>query len=147
MEAWEAVAREGVRDTLARYTHAGDRGRAGDLAACFTEDGVLDVGDAGGRWVGRAAIAAQIDAVIARGAASRGNGATPGRHHVSSVLIDLESAAEASSSSYFLVLTGDGSDHWGRYRDRLRVEDGRWLLVERIVRVDGRTPAPRVPRT
>ena len=64
MELWELATREAVRETLARATHAGDRGRGAELAACFTEDGVLDVGQHGGRWVGRATIRAQIEACL-----------------------------------------------------------------------------------
>ena len=39
----ELIARECVRDTYARYNHAGDRGRIEELAACFTVDGILEV--------------------------------------------------------------------------------------------------------
>ena len=39
----ELIARECVRDTYARYNHAGDRGRLTELADCFTEDGVLEL--------------------------------------------------------------------------------------------------------
>jgi hypothetical protein len=76
--------------------------------------------------------------VAARVAAA---GTTPGpvRHHVSSLVIDVASPAEATASSYFLVLTAIGVDHWGRYRDKLAVDpaDGAWRFVERQVRVDG----------
>jgi hypothetical protein len=132
------VAREAVRDLVARYTWAGDRGRSAELAGLFRTDGVLDVGEHGGRWEGRAEIEAQLDAVAARVAAA---GSTPGpvRHHVSSLVIDVVSPTEATASSYFLVLTAIGVDHWGRYRDRLAVDpaDGAWRFVERQVRVDG----------
>ena len=43
METWERVARECIRDTVARYNHAGDAGRFDDMVACFTPDGVLRV--------------------------------------------------------------------------------------------------------
>ncbi len=43
MELWELVARERCRDTLARYTHAGDRFRLNEYVAAFCEDGVLEV--------------------------------------------------------------------------------------------------------
>ena len=56
-ELWELVAREQIRHTIAAYTVAGDSGRFEEIAAQFTEDGVLDVrGQA--RAEGRAAIAA-----------------------------------------------------------------------------------------
>ena len=43
MESWELTARECVRDTLARYTWSGDAGRIEDLAACFCDDGELEI--------------------------------------------------------------------------------------------------------
>ncbi|MCU1352156.1 MAG: hypothetical protein JWM05_1365 [Acidimicrobiales bacterium] len=138
MEPRELEIREAVRDTLARATHAGDRGRAAELAACFTGDGVLDVGAHGGRWVGRAEIEAQISATVERiAAAGDSAGSGPVHHHVSSTVIDVATSQEATASSYFVVLTAVGVDHWGRYRDRLRPEADRWLLSERVVRVDG----------
>lgn len=134
----ELAAREAVRDLVARYTWAGDRGRSAELAGLFRADGVLDVGAHGGRWEGRSAIEAELDAVAARVAAT---GIAPGpvRHHVSSLVIDLASPTEATASSYFLVLTAIGVDHWGRYRDELAADpaDGAWRFVERRVRVDG----------
>ena len=62
------------------------------------------------------------------------------RHHVSSVRIDLSDAGNAAGSSYFLVVTERGLDHWGRYRDRYVLRAGRWLFATRQVRVDGVSP-------
>jgi len=42
IDAWELAVREAVRGTLARYNHAGDRGRIHELAEQFTADGVLE---------------------------------------------------------------------------------------------------------
>ncbi len=140
MEAWELASREAIRDLIARYTLAGDRGRSTELADLFAVDGALDVGDHGGRWTGRAEIVRQLDAVADR-VASAGTSPGPVRHHVSSLVIDVSSPSEASASSYFLVLTAIGIDHWGRYRDRLTTDDaGRWRFAERTVRVDGQAP-------
>lgn len=137
MDLAELLARESVRDLIARYTWAGDRGRSAELAALFTDDGVLDVGEHGGRWEGRDRIAAELDAVATRVAAA---GASPGpvRHHVSGTVIEVVSDREATAASYFLVVTAIGPDHWGRYRDRLVAgDDGGWRFAERTVRVDG----------
>lgn len=137
VEQSELVAREAVRDLVARYTWAGDRGRTTELAALFSVDGVLDVGPHGGRWEGRNEIVRQLELVAERVAVA-GTSPGPVRHHVSSLVIDVASATEASASSYFLVLTAVGVDHWGRYRDRLVVgPDGTWRFGERSVRVDG----------
>lgn len=140
MELSELVAREAVRDLVARYTWAGDRGRSAELAELFALDGVLDVGAHGGRWEGRDEIVRQLDAVADR-VAMAGSSPGPVRHHVSSLVIDVgraEAVGTATASAYFLVFTGIGPDHWGRYRDRFAVgADGVWRFTERTVRVDG----------
>ena len=43
METWELVARERIRDTLARYNWSGDAFRLDELAQAFCEDGVMEV--------------------------------------------------------------------------------------------------------
>ena len=145
MERTDLLSREAIRDLLGRYTWAGDGGRSAELAALFTTDGVLDVGDHGGRWEGRERIERELTAVTDRVAASA---QTPGpvRHHVSSVLIDLDTHAQATVRSYFLVLTNIGVDHWGRYRDQVveTAPGGIWQFLERVVRVDGHAPGSRM---
>ncbi len=140
MDVAELLVREAVRDLVAAYTWAGDRGRSAELAALFAEDGVLDVGEHGGRWVGRAEIERRIDASAARMAAA---GGTPGpvQHHVASLHVEVGVTGDrpsATARSYFAVHTTIGLDHWGRYRDRFVVgADGTWRFAERVVRVDG----------
>lgn len=150
MDHSELAAREALRDLVARYTWAGDRGRSQELADLFAADGVLDVGPHGGRWEGRPEIVRQLDAVAERVAAA-GTSPGPVRHHVSSLLIDVDTPTEANASAYFLVITTIGVDHWGRYRDRFAVSaDGMWRFAERTVRVDGHSPDSvmvRDPRT
>src|SRR5436190_20656615 len=95
---WELDARERIRDTIAAYHEAGDRFRLDDLAACFTENGVLEIrGQAPA--VGRAAIVALVNRPASEPA-------PPGfyvRHHVSSVRIESVAPDEARSTAYFLV--------------------------------------------
>jgi len=43
VEIWEPVARERIRDTLARYNWTGHAGRLDDLAATFCTDGLLEI--------------------------------------------------------------------------------------------------------
>lgn len=140
----ELAAREQVRETIARYAHAVDRGRFDEAAACFTLEGVLEVRDAG-RHEGRAAIAEMFAAAGQRLASASENALI--RHHVSSIQIDLDvTAGRAHASSYFFVVTEIGPDHWGSYRDTLARDDttGRWLFMERKVSVDGRTGPSRM---
>ncbi len=132
MELWELVARERIRDTVARYNHAGDRGRFDEMVECFTPDGVLVIhGEHEHR--GRDAMRAFFAGV--------GGSATPGltqlRHCVTNLVIDLDGPEVARTSAYFQVITDVGLDHWGRYRDRLVPHGDRWLLAERSVRTDG----------
>jgi hypothetical protein len=144
MERTELLAREAIRDLLARYTWAGDRGRSHDLAHCFLVDGALDVGAHGGRWEGRAAIEAGLDAVAAR-LADGPDAPSAVNHHVSSVLISLADPTSGWVRSYFCVYTDAGADHWGTYRDRVALDpsDGHWRFAERIVTVTGASPRSR----
>jgi len=136
VELWELQARESVRDLVAAYTWSGDRGDSAAVAELFTEAGVLDVGDHGGAWRGRARIRAELDAVAER-AVAIGGSPGPVRHHVASLRVTVTGPAEAEATSYFSVFTAIGLDHWGRYRDRFVADDGTWRFVERTVRVDG----------
>ena len=130
----ELQARESIRDTLAQYNHSGDRGRVSELAACFTEDGVLDLGkDDAAR--GREQIEARLSQVVWN---SKTQSEKPlVRHHVSSIKIELEDSEHARVKSYFVVFTHIGLDHWGSYEDRFRSVSNEWLIEHRHVRVDG----------
>jgi hypothetical protein len=134
MEHWELIARECIRDTVARYNHAGDRGRYDEMIGCFTPNGVLAIVE-GGEHGGHEALRAFFSGV---GAAAPG--LTQLRHCVTNLLIDFDGEDEARTSSYFEVITDIGLDHWGRYRDRFVPSGDRWLIAERSVKTDGYTP-------
>ena len=112
-----------------------DRGRIDELVELFTEDGTLEAGDAPAR--GREAIRAFLLQTKAQLASATERPLV--RHHVSNLLIDVVSAGSARAASYFLVLTAERLDHWGRYRDLLVEVGGRWLFQHRRVRTDGYT--------
>jgi len=150
MELWELAAREACRDTLAQYTHAGDRYRLEEYAAAFCEDGVLEIrGSEPAR--GRAAI---IEAITSRVPADRPPGsdaASPAsgpagpeaepvkrivRHNVTNVHFESITFDQAVVASYFTVFTEIGLDHMGRYRDRLVPVGDRWLIAHRFVSTD-----------
>ena len=131
METWELVARECIRDTTARYNHAGDTGRFDALVDCFTSDGELVV-VGGDTYLGHTELRAFFS-----GVGETAPGFTHLRHCVTNLLIDVAGPHEATASSYFQVITDIGLDHWGRYRDRFVPESDRWLLAQRSVKTDG----------
>jgi hypothetical protein len=134
MELWELSARECIRDTIARYNHAGDSGRFDEMIATFAPDGVLEIhGES--RHEGRDALRAFFSNV--RGESGGTRRMTVLRHCVTNTLIDIESPTEASARSYFQVITDIGLDHWGSYRDRLVPVGDRWLLAHRSVKTAG----------
>ncbi|WP_319435665.1 nuclear transport factor 2 family protein [Mycobacterium sp. RTGN5] len=135
MDTWEIAVRESVRQTLADYTAGTDRFRLDDLAQCFAPHGVLDF-TGGEPMVGPAAIAAGLGAQMG-GSPARPTPLTHVRHHVSSVLFSAVTSERVEVSSYFVVFTDVGVDHWGRYRDVLVPVEGRWLFSSRRISVDG----------
>src|ERR1700739_2295241 len=131
---WELVAREQIRDTLARYNWSGDAGRVDGLAETFCTDGVLEI-----RGLqplrGRAEIASLLSGVTG-GVAVAGGVKPVVRHNLANVLFTVLTPHEAHVSSYFTVVTRIGLDHCGRYRDTLVPDGGGWLIKHRRVSTD-----------
>jgi hypothetical protein len=122
-----------IRDLLARYTYAGDRGRIADLAACFAPDGTLEF--PGTVAVGPAAIAVALTS----GPSHPGRSFV--RHHITNPLIALADDGQcATARSYFLVISNNGPDHSGTYDDRLQRSADGWRFVHRRVRIDWQAP-------
>ena len=120
-----------MRDLIAHYNLAGDRGWIDDMLGLFAPDATLTID--GVDHVGRDAIRAVF---------TQATGPHPEliRHFTATIQIDVPAAGQASSRCYFQVLTVEGLDHWGRYTDRFAVVDGEWRFTHRSVRVDGATP-------
>jgi uncharacterized protein (TIGR02246 family) len=133
------LQRAAVRDLVGRYGTCADRGRSAELAALFTEDGVLEVkGSPPNR--GRAEILAFLDAMAAQ-LASGGPSAGRIRHHITLIDIEPDGPDAADGTVYFLAVLPDGLDHWGRYRDRIvRTDDG-WRFRHRLVHIEGARPS------
>jgi hypothetical protein len=145
MELWELVARESVRDCIARYNANGDSGRIDQMIEVFAPDGIMETGS--GRYEGRDAIRAFMRSVVDRGRPAWTNeestvmtptqewlarGRTPFiRHFTSTTQIDVQSQTHATARSYYLFLTVHGLDHWGRYLDEFAPVDGKWLITHR----------------
>ncbi|TDJ11251.1 MAG: nuclear transport factor 2 family protein [Deltaproteobacteria bacterium] len=136
METWELVARESIRDLVARYNASGDAGRFETMLELFTDDAVLVVPD--GTHQGRENIRVFFESVAI------GNGRRPGgrliRHFTATHQIDVLDPDAARGRCYYQVLTDAGLDHWGRYVDRYRRTDAGWRFQERQVSIDGTVP-------
>lgn len=134
MEPWELVARESIRDLIARYNANGDSGRFGPMLELFAEDATVELPTSVHH--GRAEIRAIFEGV----ATSTGSGPSARakfiRHFTATHQIDVLSETEAKSRCYYAVLTDRGLDHWGRYIDEYRNIDGRWLFWHRKVTTD-----------
>jgi hypothetical protein len=71
-----------------------------------------------------------------------GDVATPRavRHVSATHQVDVDDADHARGRAYYVVFLDDGPDHWGRYIDEYRCDDGVWRIARRRVTVDGRVP-------
>jgi hypothetical protein len=134
VEMWELVAREQIRDTLARYNWSGDAGRLEGLAETFCADGVLEIrGFEPLR--GRSEIVAFLGGVT-RSVSVSVDVKPVVRHNVANVLFTGLTPEQAHVSSYFTVATQIGLDHFGRYRDTLVPDGDTWLIKHRKVSTD-----------
>jgi hypothetical protein len=147
VELWELVAREHIRDTLARYNWAGDAGRLEELAATFCEDGVLEI--RGSQPLrGRSEIVAFLRGVT-RDIAVGADVKPIVRHNVANVLFTDVSPEQAQVSCYFTVVTHIGLDHFGRYRDTFVPDGGGahgWRIKHRKVSTDWAAPNSTMAR-
>lgn len=144
MEMWELVAREQIRDTLARYNWSGDAGRLDALADTFCADGVLEI-----RGLeplrGRSEIATFLGGITGKIAIDAD--VTPiVRHNVANLLFTELAPDRARVDSYFTVVTHMGLDHYGRYRDILVPESDTWLIKHRKVSTDWAAPDSAMAR-
>jgi hypothetical protein len=142
----DALAREAIRDLVARYNAYGDGGRFDELLELFAPHAAMDIGRRGDLERDRRE---GVDAIrtIFTGVADRVQGDGPApmaiafvQHVTGTHLIDLVDADHATGRLYFQVLTDAGLDHWGRYADRYVRIEGRWRFEERRVTTDAFAP-------
>ena len=139
MDLDELIAREAIRDLVARYNANADTGRFAQVVELFTEDAVIELPDE--RIEGRAAIDAMFRDVRSQVAAATPAGAAPYlRHFTATLQIDVDGSDHASGRCYFQVLMPAGLDHWGRYVDDFVRTDGHWRIAHRRVAIDGHRP-------
>jgi ketosteroid isomerase-like protein len=146
MELWELVARESIRDLVARYNANGDSGRFEEMMKVFADDAVMELVAADGtvrRYEGAAEVATIFTATKSGWDTGTKDTTSPAaRHHVrhftSTHQIDLLSETQAKGRLYYLVVMAHGVDHWGRYIDDYGVRRGRWVITQRRALSDGR---------
>jgi len=150
MELWELVARESIRDRIARWNANGDAGRMAEMVKVLAPEVEFSIRE-GEVMHGRDAVLASLlgvkdgkaDSVDAP--APTGRYLPPGkrpsiRHFTSNPQIDFESDTRARVRTYYQVLSSFGLDHWGRYLDEFGVVDGEWLITKRTVTTEGVDP-------
>lgn len=145
----ELLARESIRQTLARYNIFGDRVRVDEFLEAFTEDGILEFGGERegqtSRHEGREAIRGWMTDWTRRppSSAPEPRPAAPPvqmfvRHHLATSHIEFTGPDTAEGRTYFAVYTPIGPDHAGVYTDRFRRTGDRWLIAHRKVRTEWR---------
>ena len=137
----EMLAREAIRDTMARYTMAGDKLKVDEYIACFTEDGVIQSERAPGdflfRFAGREAIRQWQERWRSRGPGEAAvHAASFVRHNLTTCQIDLTGPETATARTYWTAWTDIGPDHSGIYLDDFRKVGDAWLIALRRVRRD-----------
>ena len=139
MQLWELIAREQIRDSLARYNWSGDSLRLDELAQSFCDDGALEVrGQPPLR--GRAAIVEFLGGIAKAEPSGTSRPKRIVRHHLTNIRFADLTPEQARVSSYFTVFTEIGLDHFGRYRDTFVPVGDEWLIRHRLVSADWRAP-------
>ena len=127
-----------IQQLYARQSHAIDSGDARGWAACFTAGGAFRSPTYDGPVVGTAALTAFAEE-FARAAADAG---VVRRHWTTALALQAESEDAVAARCYAMVLaTAAGErpviERTVVFHDRLVRRDGRWLIEEREVSVDG----------
>lgn len=142
----ELLIRESIRDTMSRYTMAGDRLRLEDFLAVFTPDAVMESEgvpeEDAFRFQGREEISQWITRWTeqARDPNMPTHGATFVRHHLATSQLEVLSGESARCRTYWTAYTDIGPDHCGYYLDEFRKYEEQWLIAHRRIRLDWRAP-------
>lgn len=142
MDLNERAAIEGIRKTMAEYIFYTDNGRIAEFGALFGESGEFVLPD-GSSYKGGVAITALLHSHAAYFGTNPA-AAPPGylRHHLTTVKISLTGDITAEAESYFMSVTQERVDHWGKWLDQFACDpSGRWLFARRVVITDGYDPA------
>jgi hypothetical protein len=132
----ETLARERIRDTMARYNIGGDTRNLPQFLDTFTEDAVYESSPF--HCVGKAKIHEYLS--VAWNAKPSRPVARFRRHNLTTSQVDFLSPTTAKARTYYLVVTDLGPDHSGFYLDYWREDHGRWLMSHRQVWMDWTRP-------
>lgn len=119
-----ADEKDAIREVMARYCHALDRGRFNDVAALFAEDGewTTDYDSAKGRDA--------IEAMLTRNVPRKGEGPQR-KHYIANIIIKLAGSNADAVSDYLIIReseTGLIPVMGGTYFDTFEKRDGVWLF-------------------
>lgn len=136
----ELLAREAIRDLVARYNANGDSGRVDKVLELFWPDAAMEVGGPAAPVVRTGHD--EIASIFTGAAVTFRPDSAPStphhvRHYVATHVVDLVDETHATGYAYFQVLMPHGLDHWGRYFDRYEARDGEWRFARRKVTTDG----------
>src|SRR6478736_1817912 len=120
MEFWELVARESIRDRIARWNANGDAGRFPEMVEVLAPDVEFQPTPATVLHGPEAVL--EFLGGVPSGAAPNPSG---------------RSVTEARVPSSYQVVSSTGLDPWGRYLDEFGVVDGEWLIVRRTITTEG----------
>jgi 3-phenylpropionate/cinnamic acid dioxygenase small subunit len=141
----DLLARESIRDLVARYNSYGDSGRFDSLRDLFAEHAVMVINTSSGEpstYQGRDSVMAIFTGARERvKERAQAAGPTYVRHFTATHQIDLVDDDHATGRCYFAVIMNSGLDHWGRYVDRYVRIDGDWKFEDRQVFVEGTSGA------
>lgn len=142
MDLTEVADRLAILETLALYCRGIDRCDAGQLAAAFTPDALIDYGD------GARPIAEVIPGLLAGLGAMRLT-----QHNISNTVMRIageRAKAETNCVATHIMAGPEGETELvvgGRYLDRLEKAEGRWLIAERLYVMDWNRSAPATMAT
>ncbi len=117
-----------IHELMARYNHAIDFGDTDAWVETFTEDGVFHGGM--GRFEGKTELLNFAQGFVRE--------FPDGRHWINNIVIEFDGNTARSTCYLHFFRASDGlkTQATGRYNDRLRMVDGHWRFVERVVLLD-----------
>lgn len=139
MDHNELLAREAIRDLVARYNLYGDTGRLAEMAALFATDGVLEYAEHGDsqRHVGSDGILEFVTNYAAR-LSSGSDRPSPVFHSVGTHVIDVLDRDHAQGTAYVHMLGAGGLIEWGHYSDKYQRDEDGWRFASRRATTVGR---------